>query len=526
MRDVGVQKFVKLPRIAVLGSQSAGKSSVLESIVGLDFLPRGDGLVTRRPLELRLNHQPEGTKPWAEFSQELKGKKFTNFKQVRDTIIELTDKVAGTNTNIVDDPIVLNVYSHTCPDLTLVDLPGITLIPIPGQPENIEQITRSMAERYVCDSRTIILCVVSANADMATQEGLRMARRIDPKGIRTVGVITKIDIMDRGTNAKRMIMNQEIQLRLGFVGVKNRSQEDIQTQISVKAAMEKEMAFFSSHPVYSTMPPGYLGCEVLTTKLTRILFTHIRHSLPDIVNEIREKLKETENELKDLGEPMPSTKGEKTLMVWGMITEFVQSYKNQIAGKFDSQRRGVQAAGGMAPNREFSAGSQIKMKFYGLYAEFEHFNATQEYSDGAIEKAIAMHEGDSISGFPSVDVLNYLIAPQLDKLRDPALELIQDSYAQLEALASSIVERIFLRVPTLRPELMDIICQILQRERDHTRELVEAVIDSEQNYIFVNDADYKENRTSIVPQEDQMPPQYDAAGNPIPQNQPNMNQQP
>ena len=80
-----------------------------------------------------------------------------------------------------------------------------------------------MAERYVGDSRTIILCVCPANADMATQEGLRMARRIDPKGIRTVGVITKIDIMDRGTNAKRMIMNQEIQLRLGFVGVKNRA---------------------------------------------------------------------------------------------------------------------------------------------------------------------------------------------------------------------------------------------------------------------------------------------------------------
>ena len=133
-----MQKFVRLPRIAVLGGQSAGKSSVLESIVGLDFLPRGDGLVTRRPLELRLNHQHEGIKPWAEFSVEKRGVKFTNFREVRDTIIELTDKVCGQTTNIVDEPIVLNVYSHTCPDLTLVDLPGITLIPIPGQPENIE----------------------------------------------------------------------------------------------------------------------------------------------------------------------------------------------------------------------------------------------------------------------------------------------------------------------------------------------------------------------------------------------------
>jgi dynamin 1-like protein len=120
----------------------------------------------------------------------------------------------------------------------------------------------------------------------------------------------------------------------------------------------------------------------------------------------------------------------------------------------------------------------------------------------AIERAIAMHEGDQIPGFPSVDVLNYLIAPQLDKLREPALELIQDVYAQLEYLANSIVEKIFLRFPSLRPEIMDIIVNILQRERDHTREIVEAVIDAEQNYLFVNDSDYKENRTSIVPDAD------------------------
>ena len=73
----------------------------------------------------------------------------------------------------------------------------------------------------------------------------------------------------------------------------------------------------------------------------------------------------------------------------------------------------------------------------------------------AIERAIAMHEGDSIPGFPSVDVLEYLIAPQLDKLRDPALELVQDSYTKLETLASSLVDRIFVKVPAIRPEIMD-----------------------------------------------------------------------
>jgi len=104
---------------------------VLESIVGLDFLPRGDGVVTRRPLELRLNHLHEDVKPWGIFD-EIPGKKFFDFNEVRNNINILTDKVAGAKKNIVDKPIILNIYSTTCPDLTLIDLPGITRIPLAG----------------------------------------------------------------------------------------------------------------------------------------------------------------------------------------------------------------------------------------------------------------------------------------------------------------------------------------------------------------------------------------------------------
>ena len=112
-----------------------------------------------------------------------------------------------------------------------------------------------------------------------------------------------------------------------------------------------------------------------------------------------------------------------------------------------------------------------------------------------------MHEGDGLPGFPSVDVFIYLVTPQLERLRDPALELIQDSYSQLEQIAHSIVDKIFQRFPTMIPEIMDIIVKCLSKERDHAREVVEAIIDSEQNYLFTNDQDYKDNRTDIVPTE-------------------------
>jgi replication fork clamp-binding protein CrfC len=91
-----------------------------------------------------------------------------------------------------------------------------------------------------------------------------MARELDPKGLRTIGVITKIDIMDKGTNAKRMLSGQDVPLRLGYVGVKNRSQQDVIDNMTVKESIEREKLYFSTHPVYSTMPPSMLGTEILT----------------------------------------------------------------------------------------------------------------------------------------------------------------------------------------------------------------------------------------------------------------------
>ena len=166
-----------------------------------------------------------------------------------------------------------------------------------------------------------------------------MARQLDPKGIRTIGVITKIDIMDKGTNAKRMIEGKDISLRLGFIGIKNRSQQDIIDRIPVKKAIEKEQLYFSTHPIYSTMPQSLLGINNLTTKLTKILFTHIKFTLPEIMKEIRQKAKETEDDLRDLGPAMPSQDTEKMQLLWNMITDFIQTYKNTISGRYDSKRQ-------------------------------------------------------------------------------------------------------------------------------------------------------------------------------------------
>lgn len=492
LRDAGLQQYVRLPRIVTLGTQSSGKSSVLESIVGLNFLPRGDGVVTRRPLELRLVHIYDKQKPWARF--EGTEQKYTDFDAVRRQIQSLTDAVAGTNKSIVDDPIVLTIYSQTCPDLTLIDLPGITRIAIGDQQVDIERITKEMAYKYISDPRTIILCVIPANADITTSEGLMMARKVDTAGVRTIGVITKIDIMDRGTNAKRMIMGQEVALRLGFVGVKNRSQQDISEQMPVEAALLEEKRYFATHPVYSTMPTGFLGTVVLTQKLSTVLFTHIRQFLPDILREVSSRLKETQERLLELGPAAPTDNTQKLQMMWQMTSDFCDLYKNSIRGKHDRKRSSRVTKG-------LHCGLEIRQCFNKLLDDFiGDFKATTEYSDQDIQKAISLHEGDSIPGFPSMDVFAYLIHPQLEKLKSPVIDCLTSVHACLENLSQKTIERLFNRFPGLIEEIGEVSSRVLHRALSYTRELLEKLLLAEESYFFTNDAVFSAQRIDISSQ--------------------------
>ena len=489
LRDCGVNEYIKLPRICSLGTQSSGKSSVLESIVGLDFLPRGDGVVTRRPLELRLCHINSG-EPWAIF-EERKGTKFTDFIKVRETIEALTDEVCKTDKNIVDKPIVLNVYSQTCPDLTLVDLPGVTRVPVGKQPKNIEQITKDMAKRYIEDPLTIILCVIAANSDIATSDGLKLAKEIDTSGSRTLGVLTKLDIMDAGTDAKKALMNEEIPLKLGYVGVKNRSKQDLNNKISMEEASRKEREFFKSHQVYKNMPAGHLGTDVLINKLTKIYFRIIRENLPRIIKAINDRVKTAEEELQSLGQPMPTDDAGKMSLLWNMINEYCDIFRTVLQGKYNNKRLSFLKGEG---------GFKIKILYKKLLEEFTgDYKATAGYSDENINYALTIHEGESIPGFPSVDAFIYLLRPQLEKLKDPIEECFQEVFQYLDFLSGKILEKTFTRFPQAINDLTDLVTNYLIEERDKTKYLIDSVVDMEINYLFTNDYDYLNNFTTFIP---------------------------
>lgn len=127
----GAHLELDLPQIVVIGSQSSGKSSVLESLVGRGFLPRGSGIVTRRPLVLQLVHTSGSEPDYAQFLHR-PGQRFTDFQEVEREIVRDTERVTGKDKGVSRVPINLKVFSKDVVDLTLVDLPGITRVPLPG----------------------------------------------------------------------------------------------------------------------------------------------------------------------------------------------------------------------------------------------------------------------------------------------------------------------------------------------------------------------------------------------------------
>ena len=480
--DCGINEYIKFPRICTIGNQSSGKSSVLESILGLDFLPRGDGVVTRRPLEIKLNHINYG-KSWAVFEEKIT-KKFTDFIKVRETIETLIDEVCEDYRSIVDKPIILNVYSQMYPDITFIDLPGITRIPIGYVPKNIEMVPHYMTKRYIEDPLTIILCVIAANSDIMTSEGLRMAKEIDTTGSRTLGVLTKLDIMDAGTDARKELLNETVPLKLGYVGVKNRNKQELVNKLPLNESFRKEKEFFKSHEVYKFIPSDHLGTDALIDKLTKLYFKMIGQDIQRIIKSINDKIKQAEEELHNLGSDLSANDEGKMTLLWNMIKEYCDLFKNILQGKYNNKLQFLEGEGGY----------KINILYKKLLEEFTgDYLATAEYTDEYINYSLTIHEGDSMPGFPSLDAFIYLLRPHLEKLKEPIEECFSDIFEYLEFLSKKILEKVFTKFPQVINDINDLISSYLIEERDKTKYLLDSIVDMEINYFFTNDYEYLNN---------------------------------
>ncbi|XP_045565854.1 dynamin-1 isoform X4 [Salmo salar] len=358
---IGQSCNMDLPQIAVVGGQSAGKSSVLENFVGRDFLPRGSGIVTRRPLVLKLvNNQAE----YAEFLH-CKGRKFVDFDEVRLEIEAETDRITGSNKGISAVPINLRVYSPNVLNLTLIDLPGMTKVAVGDQPIDIEHQIRDMLMQFITKESCLILAVTPANQDLANSDALKISKEVDPQGLRTIGVITKLDLMDEGTDAQDILENKLLPLRRGYIGVVNRSQKDIDGRKDIKAALGAERKFFLSHPGYRHIADR-MGTPHLQKTLNQQLTNHIRDTLPGLRSKLQSQLLSLEKEVEEYKNFKPDDPTRKTKALLQMVKQFGVDVEKRIQGSGD-QVDTVELSGGARINRIFHERFPFELVKLGSY---------------------------------------------------------------------------------------------------------------------------------------------------------------
>ncbi|XP_077809971.1 dynamin-1-like protein isoform X7 [Macaca mulatta] len=456
--------IIQLPQIVVVGTQSSGKSSVLESLVGRDLLPRGTGIVTRRPLILQLVH----------VSQEDKRKTTGEENGVE---AEEWGKFLHTkNKGVSPEPIHLKIFSPNVVNLTLVDLPGMTKVPVGDQPKDIELQIRELILRFISNPNSIILAVTAANTDMATSEALKISREVDPDGRRTLAVITKLDLMDAGTDAMDVLMGRVIPVKLGIIGVVNRSQLDINNKKSVTDSIRDEYAFLQKK--YPSLA-NRNGTKYLARTLNRLLMHHIRDCLPELKTRINVLAAQYQSLLNSYGEPVD----DKSATLLQLITKFATEYCNTIEGTAK-----------YIETSELCGGARI------CYIFHETFGRTLESVDPLgglntidILTAIRNATGPRPALFVPEVSFELLVKRQIKRLEEPSLrcvELVHEEMQRIIQHCSNYSTQELLRFPKLHDAIVEVVTCLLRKRLPVTNEMVHNLVAIELAYINTKHPDF------------------------------------
>ncbi|KAF2131034.1 hypothetical protein P153DRAFT_313280, partial [Dothidotthia symphoricarpi CBS 119687] len=352
LRRTGLSGIVELPQLVVCGDQSSGKSSVLEAITEIPF-PRKENLCTRFATEIILRRSPSSTisititpdkvrpKP-----EQVKLKTFSksidDFSELPDIIEEATQAmglgvVGGTNSRAFSrDVLSIEITGPDRPQLTLVDLPGLIHATNKAQTETDKELILNLVREYMNNPRTIILAVVSAKNDFANQIILDHCRKIDERGRRTLGIITKPDFLSEGSENELswidLAQNKDIYLERGWHMLKNRG--DKQMKFTFEQRNHDEKLFFSKGR-YADIPRECVGIDSLRDRLSKVLLNHLIKELPSLKDEMAHKLQVTLEDVEKLGEKRETFK-EQQMVVMKISMRVNDILKSATKGYYDA----------------------------------------------------------------------------------------------------------------------------------------------------------------------------------------------
>ena len=482
---------INLPQIICVGAQSSGKTSIIESIVGKDFLPKGTGIVTRRPLILQLKYQKSG-EDYCEFLHK-QGVKITDFSTITTEITNETNRVAGRNKMISDEPIILRIFSTNLVDLTLVDLPGLVKVPIAGQPDNIDSVVKKIVLDFISNPNAIILALSPANIDIANSDSLKIAREVDPYLTRTLGVISKLDLVENPEDIIEIINNKTYPLKYGYIGVTCRNSKDNFNNKSIEAAIKEEEETYEQINEYKGII-NCLGIKKLTKRLSEVLTQTIRTAIPSIKESLSDTIYRKENELRALGEILIDN-DEITInsFLLSAVFKFTSEYKKLIDGSIVNPNVNKCYIGAATINKIFT------QNFKNEITAIDPFD---KLTNEEILIVIKNTNGLKPSLFVPEAAFEVLIRQQIQRLQEPGLLCVKRVYDELLNTIDLINVNDISRYKLLESKIKETMTSIITKCLNPTNEKVKDLIDIELSYINSSHPDFL-STGEIKPQENE-----------------------
>ena len=501
---------IELPQLVVVGSQSSGKSSVLNNIITMNILPMGKNMVTRTPLCIQLIQSDMRKVEFGDYKNNIwtTRKNFQLSKPepsehqlecISAEIDRLTKEIAGPGKNISFEKITIKVYSPDVPNLTLVDLPGLTNVACTdkGQPEDIKIQIENLVKEYIKPEKTIILAVMPARSDLEADMGLGLVKQVDNKFKRTLGIITKVDLMNEETSVAKYLqpekISMDLRLKYGYFLVKNRSNKELKI-ITIKEGFLKEDEYFSRHTAYSKLSHDLkkrITTRNLRSSLTEVLVKSIKENLPQIMKQIMKLLHHVDKQLAKMGPELPANINNKSSLLHLLIADFCKKFTGALE----------------ETNNSVNIGRNIKdcfTKYKKKTREIKLFTK-KDCPDEYIQNAIKNCEGNHMSFLlPPIEVIEYCLKDQnkrpIQHLRQPSFECLNEVVDQLKNLVDMILkEDNFARFPKFEMKLKSCIeLDILMPYKKQTLEHMDSNISKEETYVWTDDSKFMDKWTSLL----------------------------
>ena len=498
---------IDIPQLVVVGTQSSGKSSLLNGIIGMDILPTGSNMVTRTPLNLQLI---QNSRPRLEFGNYVNGKwqtentisltlpipTISESLTTKKEIIKRTKMLAGTEKSISHQTINIKIYAPNLPNLGLIDLPGLTMVACTdkGQPKNIKEQIRNMVATYIKNTKSIILAVMPARTDLEADPSLEFIKEFDNTGERTIGILTKIDLMNKDTDVTKYLENnisKDLKLKYGYFAIKNRSPKEME-DINILNGIQNEKKFFDNHPkYYGVNHLKRTGVGNLSHFLSKILTQHIKRSLPSVKLEINKLHNVINKKYNNLGVALPKNKESMVSLIHQLISNFSTNFTKRIENKKAYKNIGLKI-------------KQILIDFRNKIDNIKPFKNLND-QDKNIQSAIQKCEGNHMNFLtPPIEVLELCL--QDDNFGNPFKFLITPSEETLLKINSELysvaIDILKEETYTRFPNLVNIIKQefenIIKKNKIDTSSNIINSINMEKEYVWTDDPEFLDIMPELI----------------------------